>query len=191
VDEPTSDVPPNAPRKRGPKASTVIVAVASGTLGALALVFVLSALARRDSMPDLTEAAIDEAQARWRNAAIDSYNLDLTLSGRTTGDFHLEVRSGEVVAMTRNGIAPKQRRTWSTWVVPNQFDYLRQELNGTENPAVAWNAPPGAMAVLRAEFDPQYGYPRRYHREVLGASLEQRWEVTRFEVVGPNAKGQP
>jgi hypothetical protein len=64
------------------------------------------------------------------------------------------------------------------------FDTLEQELDLAARPEGAFGQP-GARAVMRALFDPELGLPRRYERFVLGTAYEVRWQVTRFETVGP------
>ena len=38
-----------------------------------------------------------------------------------------------------------------------------------------------AIPLLRAEFDPEFGFPRGFQRVVLGGGPEVSWRVTRFE----------
>jgi len=61
------------------------------------------------------------------------------------------------------------------------FDTLERELMLAENPQREMNATAGAQLRLRCEFDPQYGYPRRYHRYATGGAPEVFWQVTRFD----------
>lgn len=82
--------------------------------------------------------------------------------------------------MSRDGRTPSQKRTWVYWTVPNQLDVLETDL------AHAQNAPRGfdretSPAVLRAEFNSEYGYPSRYQRESLGGMGAMSWQITRFE----------
>ena len=46
------------------------------------------------------------------------------------------------------------------------------------------SSPGGLEGDDAAEFDPEFGYPRNYQRQVLGTDLDVQWEVTRFEVIG-------
>ncbi len=67
--------------------------------------------------------------------------------------------------------------------MPGQFDTIGEELEMSRNPAQSFDAPGAAQVVLRAEFDPQWGYPKRFDRAVLGADFEVHWIVTRFKVL--------
>jgi Family of unknown function (DUF6174) len=134
----------------------------------------------RDPLPALTPERLVAADKLWREQGPANYDLDLKLSGGQTGLIHIEVRDGEVTAMTRNGRTPEQRRTWDYWSVENQLDALGQELESARNPERAFGVASASSVVLRAEFDPRYGYPRIYQRIVLGQLSELRWEVTSF-----------
>jgi hypothetical protein len=64
------------------------------------------------------------------------------------------------------------------------FDTLDQDCQIAEDPAQQIQAAPGTKWQLQCEFDPEFGYPRRYHRLVTGGP-EVYWRVTEFE---PRAK---
>ena len=97
-------------------------------------------------------------------------------------------RGGQVTNMTRDGIAPKRRGTWDYWSVDAQLEIIGEELRKAHDPEKGFQAPPGSQVVQRAEFDERLGYPRDYHRIVLGASLEIRWQITHFEALPVKAK---
>ncbi len=86
--------------------------------------------------------------------------------------------------MMRDGVEPKQKRTWYYWSVPGQLDTIEQELEMAQDPANSYGTPSASGTVLWAEFDPKYGYPRKFDRIVLGADQEVHWRVTRFEPIG-------
>ncbi len=153
-------------------------------LGSLAglLGFVALLIMRQESLLPLSRTAYESAVQRWEAKGPANYKLDLTLQGRQPGQIHIEVHRGEVTAMTRDGVEPRQRRTWDYWSVPGQFDTIDRELEMAADPQASFHAPAGAV-VQQAEFDPTYGYPRRYRRFVLGTDLEIDWKVTHFEVL--------
>jgi hypothetical protein len=154
---------------------TVLGLLLGGALAAGALL-----IAYRDPTPELTQAAFEAAERQWSERGPRSYDMDLAIEGNRPGTVHVEVRGGEVVHMMRDGVEPKQRRTWGVWTVPGQFETIGLELDKADNPTEGFEAPPGARMVQRARFDPQYGYPARYHRIILGSNLELDWRVTRF-----------
>lgn len=137
----------------------------------------------RDPLPPLELADLEAAEARWRAEGPADYDLDLQLGGARPGSVHVEVRGGEVTAMTRDGQTPDQRRTWDVWSVEGQFDTLFRELELADAPAREMQVDAATRLVLRAEFDPRFGYPQRYRRIVLGQGPEVYWEVTRFRAL--------
>ncbi len=161
-------------------------AIVLGALGGLAITTVvgicLLALQRGKSLADLTAVRLAEADALWQQSRVPSYRLEVRISGRQSGVFEVEVRSGEVHKVTRDGVSPA-RRTWDTWTVEGQFDTLYQELENAKDPQRVYGVSPGTTTVMRAEFDETYGFPRAYERIVLGTSFDVSWRTTRFEVL--------
>ncbi len=180
-DEPPPDDPRPAPR-RGTRARPLLLGMSLGLLAALIAV-VGVALVMRRNRPQLTEAVYQAAVERWDKHGPRSYDLDLGLSGNRSGQIHIEVRDGEVTHMTRDGIEPKQRRTWDYWSVPGQLETIGQELDMARDPAGSFKSKAVTGMVMWAEFDPQYGYPLVYDRVVLGGDFEVHWRITRFDVI--------
>jgi len=152
-------------------------------LGALAVVagLLVNAFLNRTRTPLLTRAAYEAAAERWDAHGPDSYTLDLELTGNRPGKIHVEVRDGQPVRMIRDGVQPKQQRTWYYWTVPGQMDMIAEELDMADDPAASFDSPQASQMIIRAEFDPEYGYPRKYDRVVLGTDFEIHWTLTRFE----------
>jgi len=67
---------------------------------------------------------------------------------------------------------PKRRSTWDYWSVDAQLEIIGREMEMAREPEKAFNAPPGTRVIQRAEFDPTFGYPRKYQRIVLGTNQE-------------------
>lgn len=152
-----------------------------GGLCGVVIAAVLVVWLRRDKTPQLTRESFDAAVARWAEHGPDDYDLDVVVQGNQPGKIHVEVRGGQVTAMTRDGNTPSQRRTWDYWSVPGQFDMIQIELDSQTDPRGQFAGTSGQQLVLWADFDPQYGYPRRYHRVLLGAQQDMQWDVIRFE----------
>ncbi len=131
-------------------------------------------------MPRLTQAAYDQAARLWDEHGPASYDLDLELEGNRPGKIHVEVRDGQVVHMTRDGVEPKQERTWFYWSVPGQLDTIAEELEMARDPAQSFDSPKATQVVIWGEFDPYYGYPKRYDRVVLGTNFEIHWKTISF-----------
>lgn len=148
----------------------------------LAIVFVT----RWHRLPDLKVSALDEAERRWQQAALDDYRLHIEIGGRRAGQVEIVVRGGAVVHMTRDGVTPKRVETWQAWTVPGMFETLRLECESASQPQKSFGVSQPTQVILRGEFDPANGLPRKYQRIVLGADNEMSWTVTRFE---PDAAG--
>jgi hypothetical protein len=133
-----------------------------------------------DKTPILTEDRLEAAENLWQKKQLTDYDMDIELRGAQPGAVHVEVRGGNVVSETRNGRTPPEH-TWYVWSVPGLFETLDQELVLAEDPEKNMNAAPGTKLQLRCEFDPDYGFPRRYHRFSTGGAPEVDWRVTRFE----------
>jgi hypothetical protein len=151
----------------------VVGMLAAGILALIVLFFLV-----RGTTPLVTEAALAAASERWQQRGPKSYRLELMVSGARGGPVEIEVRDGEPVSLLRDGRTPA-RHTWYFWTVPGQLEAIELELTG--DPRAMFGVPDRSHVILRAEFDAELGYPRKYQRQVLGKSLETGWEVHRFQ----------
>ena len=158
----------------------LVILVVIAAVVVLAIV-ALTTWARSNRIPAMTEATLTSAEKRWAEQRLADYRLRLRLGGDRPGEVDLEVVGGEVQKMARDGRTPTQQRTWRVWSVDGQFDMLWRELQIAADPVREMNAPPGTQVMLRAEFDPQWGLPRRFHRAVQGRGPEVYWEVIEFQ----------
>jgi hypothetical protein len=53
-----------------------------------------------------------------------------------------------------------------------------------EDPQHEMHAAAGTQLRLRCDFDPELGFPRRYHRYATGGAPEVFWRITRFKPIG-------
>ena len=158
-------------------AVAVLVLLGLALGGALAIeLFVV------ERLPQLIEPELVAAETLWEQKGPKSYDLDLTLEGAQPGVVHVEVRDGVTTAMQRDGLAPQQRRVWDVWAVPGMFDTIERELDLAADPQHEMDLAANAKVDLRAEFDPTYGYPARFHRIVFGGGPEVYWKVTSFQL---------
>lgn len=171
---------PRRPGRR--RLSTAVIAILLGGGAALLVLMAMLLMVLREATPLLTETELAAAVQRWREYGPDDYDMDILVGGRRAGTIHVEVRGGSVVAMTRDGITPSQQRTWQYWSVPGLFDMLEDDVQSADDPRGPFGALPGTKVVLRAEFNPRYGYPRRYQRTVFGTDLGIDWEIVRFAI---------
>jgi hypothetical protein len=158
--------------------------------GALGLVATLVALriVNRDPTPSLTPEAFRAARERWRRNEPANYDIEIRVTGTQPATYRAQVRDGQPQSAWRNGKPLTSRRTFGTWSVPGMFSTMSRDVQNLEG-----SGPAGARQrelVLRAAFDPEYGYPRRYSRIEWGSrrgatSHEVTWEVTEFEIAVP------
>ncbi len=165
----------------GPRLPLVWKGAALGTCAALLAALGLIWWRAPPRLPDLTENALRSAIQRWDESGPDSYRLLLELKGRQPGTIEIEVHEGEVTHFTRDGVVPRQRRTWEYWTVPNQLATIEQDWDSAHDPHGGFGAPPGTRVVQRAEFDARWGFPRQYQRFVLGTPFDVVWEITEFQ----------
>lgn len=174
---------PNRSPARRLRLSSIILGAVLGTLAAGLIAVAVVIVLLRDPTPLLTQEEFDAAESRWEQHGPKSYNLDVLIGGKRAGKVHIEVRNGDVTNMTRDGIQPRQRRTWGVWTVPGQFDMIGLELESAKDPVAGFQAPAGSQVVQRAVFDRTYGYPLRYSRDVLGTDIQVNWETINFQAV--------
>jgi hypothetical protein len=130
-------------------------------------------------LPQISEADLAAAQSRWQAHEVRDYDLTVVLGGRQTGELKTTVRHGEPTSMTRNGTPIKEPRAWRPWTVPGLFETLETDFDNAAHPAEKFGSA-DVRVVLRAEFDPQYGFPRRYLQQVYGRLDDLTWTVTEF-----------
>jgi hypothetical protein len=170
-----SEAPAAAERSR----RVLVVGLLVAILG-LASVLVLLRVFVGQRIPELTEDRLAAAEEIWEHNDPASYDMEIEIRGARPGQVHIEVTGGKATAMTRDGRSPPPR-TWNVWSVPGMFETLERELELALDPIHEMQAAAGTQLKLRCEFDPQFGFPRRYHRFVTGGGPEVFWEVTRFE----------
>lgn len=159
---------------------TVVVGVLGVVVCFAAVVLAIEVFVA-ERLPELTVERLAAAQELWQRKGLNSYDLDLQILGERPGPVHVVVRNDEVVALTRDGRSP-DKRTWHYWTVPAQFETLEREIVMAKDPQHEVDAKAGAVWGLRCEFDPEYGFPRRYQRTVFGGGPDLYWRVTNFAV---------
>jgi hypothetical protein len=144
---------------------------------ALALVWtlVLGTGCHRPALPDLTPEELARARARWEQASVRAYDLDLTVEGTqlARAGIHLEVRADSVTRAERDGVA----MTGDTSAYSVSGLFLTLDLKATPTQV---GAPPGYQVYVQAVFDPTRGYPQHYRRIVGGSNTRVEVEVVRF-----------
>jgi hypothetical protein len=182
--DPTSagDEPAGRREAAGTRLRAVVLGMGLGlAICVVAVVGYLLATAERKT--PLTQEAYDAAVERWDQKGPADYDLDIELAGNRPGTIHVEVRQGQVTHMKRDGVEPRQERTWYYWSVPGQLDTIGQELEMARDPADAFRNPAASQMLMWAEFDAKLGYPKKYDRVVLGVDYEVHWRVRNFRAI--------
>ncbi|MBI1903102.1 MAG: hypothetical protein HYS13_18535 [Planctomycetia bacterium] len=173
------------PRRMRMRSSWLAIGLLMAALGALAGVVAALAMLRTPAPPLLTREALGAAMDRWRQNGPADYSLTVAVHGKEPAVIELTVRQGKVESMKLDGLVPRRRMSGEYWTVPGQFDVIGQEMDNQQNPEKTFGVADPSLVVLRTEFDPRLGYPKRYQRELLGGRGELSWEVTELKVLEP------
>jgi hypothetical protein len=165
----------------------ILLGTGAGAALSLAALGFLS-LIRFDAPPELTPARYYEAVKQWETNAPPNYDIEVEITGPQSAHYRVEVRGGEPTSALRNGVPIKQRRVYGTWSVPGMFGTMSRDVEALERRAAGQAQANEQELVLRAQFDPVYGYPARYERIEWGSargstSTAAMWQVTRFKLV--------
>ncbi|HEV3340992.1 MAG TPA: DUF6174 domain-containing protein [Pirellulales bacterium] len=176
----TGDEGQKPPPSRGRRLRASDVAVGAA-VGALLMFVALVVVSRRQAIPPLTVESLETARRRWEESGAADYRMDIVVSGRQASRYHVEVAGGKPASVLQND-RPIARRNWPYWTVPGLFDVIEHDVDCADDPTRGFGARPGSKAVLRADFDPRRGYPRKFERLILGEpQLDMTWEVATFD----------
>jgi hypothetical protein len=191
-----SSLVPKAPdpaRNQSPRAASglrrfLLWSLAGLALGAVGSLVVLRIL-NRDPTPRLTPEAFYAALNRWKASAPTDYDIEIEVTGPQAAVYRAQVRDGQPTAAYRNGQPLTQRRTFGTWSVPGMFSTMARDVDVVERRAAGKAKPGEVELILKAEFDSQYHYPRRYQRIEWGSrrgsdAVTVTWVVRSFRVSG-------
>ena len=167
-DEPTS--PPNRRNKVHPLGVVVLGVI----------LFALAVFVLRDRTPSLTREIYQANLDRWLRSGVGSYDstMRIDLPGQDASLYEVEVRSGQVVSLKINGNESKRGDGYS---ILRLFDILDRELEFADGGAVREPGLPEG-AVLRADFDAELGYPRKFMR-LATKNKSVFIELTQFHLV--------
>jgi hypothetical protein len=178
----TETAPPRS-RRRGLSWARFLLAALLGA-GLTGLVIVVLIAARHGRLRPLTAETLDQARRAWDAQGPENYNIEIAVSGRQAAVYRVEVRQRQPLRATRNAAPLNQRRTWTTWSVPGMFGTLQADVDNLRRLAAGEQDLPALF--VRVEFDPHFGFPKRYVRTEgvrMGTNPEVTWEVKSFEVV--------
>src|SRR5262249_37193210 len=115
----------------------------------------------------------------WDKNGPKDYDMEILVSGAQSGRYRIQVREGRVASITTNGINDP-KRTGDYWTVPGMLRTLEEELALARSPMAAFGVTDPQSVYVAAAFDPKYGFPRNFLRQVFGKNLTIDWEVRVF-----------
>jgi hypothetical protein len=151
-------------------------------IGSVASLIMLVRTRYGDPTPEITGEAFSGARRRWREAGLKDYDVSVEVinSGRLE-KYDVAVRGGHAESASRNGAPLTNHRTFETWSVPGMFGTIDSDWQNVEKHLKHQADASTLQLTVKVEFDPKYGYPKRYRRIEWGSSREISWKVTRFE----------
>jgi hypothetical protein len=192
LDDASTAYPSGGSLRRRPKLRGIALGLVLGAAVGIAAMVALVALSRREPLPPITMDDMNAAAARWAANGPADYDLDLEQSGVNPGLIHVEVRHGQVTAMTLNG-HPTRQHLWDDWSVPGILAIIRRdvevcmpELNKKIQQRAATDAQNTngsdetiPLVLPRGLFDPHDGHPTQYHR-ITPTGADANWRVLKF-----------
>ena len=149
-----------------------------GIVAALAGALLLTLIEREEP---LSLEHLRQARLLWEETRPPDYTLELEVRGVVQDDRRIQVRSGEVVGMTVNGVEASVS-AWDYWTVEGLFEFLSTELGNAVAQGRTYGVTSAREVSLRARFDPRWGYPAYFSRRVQGGLVDTEWAVVGFEV---------
>jgi hypothetical protein len=157
----------------------VMLGVAIGSVVGLLGTIGVAIYMNRGQLPIMHAAELAMAESRWKERGPGGYTMDFEGTFDIKGHMHVEVRKGEVTAMSLDG-RPSQPRLWSQWSVDGLFEFIRTDLKRNVE---AENHVGGSLpqpVLQQAEFDPDLGFPRAYQRTELATGQSGGWRIVSF-----------
>lgn len=141
----------------------------------------------------VNERTLAQARRQWAKAGVRDYLLEWTASGRIDAFYRVAVRDGEVQSVEQvlhDGrtvtLHPARPRFFG---VDGLFLTIADDYAQLKLPT-PFGRPRGTKTVLRFTPDPEYGFPRRYRFDMVGAPLALAIDVVRFTPGKPRAAVQ-
>jgi hypothetical protein len=139
----------------------------------------------------VTPEALEQAKQLWKKAGIQNYELEWTVSGAQTNHYLVQVHDAlaQQIELIQPDGARRQGKIADTryYTVDGLFLTIADELAmlKSEHP---FDQPAGTQVVMRFDPDPKLGYPRWYHRDVMGTSRSVAITVVKLVPQAETAK---
>ncbi len=134
-----------------------------------------------DPLPKITEQRLQQAERKWLSKDQEDYTCQINLTGSQTATYFVQVKDGQPVAVTNEVGRELPRRTWDAWTIPGLFENMARELESCLEAESPLGTTGEASVLLRAAFDPEWGFPVRYRRAVLGSDITIAWKISDFQ----------
>jgi hypothetical protein len=161
---------------------SVLVGAVIGSVVGIVGIIALAVFLNRGQVPIMKPAELEAAERRWHERGPANYIMDLEGSFDIKGHMRIEVRGGEVTAMSLDG-RPSPPRLWHLWSVGGLFDFIETDLKRNTDAARHEGGPLPEPVLQLAQFDPDLGLPRAYQRTELASGQSGGWRVVKFESV--------
>ena len=141
---------------------------------------------------EVTPESVEAARQLWTRAGIRDYDLDWSVSGPNNAHYLVAVRGGEVRQIesirpdgSKVPLRPAETRMYG---VDGLFRTIDEELAVCSKSEKPFGQPKGSRVVMRFQPDGKLGYPRWYHRDVLGSPMSVAIEVNSLSPVAASTK---
>lgn len=186
--EPSSsgDSPQTTPRRTPSKKTAALLGIGLALLVSAGVMW----FTRGPRLPPVTREKWQEARQKWEDKRPTSFRITVEVTGPRAATYDVTVRRGRVVEATRDGHRLPKGETWTPRGMFGTIERDLETLEMLDDPAFADRALP--QIKISGQFDPQWGFPRRYRRLQWGyrqeygkraanQTIDMTWRVTRFE----------
>ncbi len=138
------------PSHRPSRLRNYAIGMALGSAIAIVGTIAIVVSMRAKELPPITFEILDAAVSRWSANGPADYDMDIEQSGVNPALYHVEVRHGNVVAMTMNN-RPTPPHTWDDWSVPGLFTIIRRDLEVCMAPHTVATGPNQTLSSGRGQ----------------------------------------
>lgn len=177
------DLPRQFERTQARRKLVLLSAALLGAATAVSAVVLFLVIRGRDPAPEVSRQSLDEAVRQWQVNGPRDYDVQVVVDGRSKDTYRVSVRDGVAVSLVHNGTLIDRPRVWDTWSVPGMFDTIRRDVETVETVESGQATKETPRLRLKCDFDPKYGYPKRYRRTQMSGGREVIWNVVEFKVL--------
>ena len=176
---------PKPPTEKTEARRFVYAAVMSAIVMSLLTLLVI-VLIQRGRLGEVDGPLLEAARARWQAAGIDSYELELSITGHQQDEYRIIVRDGEVSRFERNGQPLQRRHAFQAWGIEGMLETIGRDLDNRRRYRLGERGPQICNLYLQGRFHEKLGYPQEYIRMERGGQASNpaiSWKVTSFSIL--------